>query len=123
MKTTIIAATIVLAATAAMADNKGNGQGNNGNGQGNKPNGFSYSAGASATGGSVAFVTGNGSAEYQSYSSAEQTSGFTTRKNQGTAFTFGTDSAGATGYSRGNGFGGAGAWGTRFGESSGWANK
>lgn len=116
MKTTIIAATIILAATTAMADNKGKGFGN-------KPSGFSYSAGASATGGSVAFVTGNGSAEYQSYSNAEQTSGFTTRKNQGTAFTFGTDSAGATGYSRGNGFGGAGAWGTRFGESSGWANK
>lgn len=114
--TTIIAATIAFAATTAMA-------GNNGNGFGNKPSGFSYSAGASAAGGSVAFVTGNGSAEYQSYSSAEQTSGFTTRKNQGTAFTFGTDSAGATGYSRGNGFGGAGAWGTRFGESSGWANK
>jgi hypothetical protein len=107
-----MATALVLAATTAMAGNNGK----------NNHQGFSYNAGASATGGSAAFVTGNGSAEYQSYSNAEQTSGFTKGKNQGTAFTYGTDSAGATGYSQRNAFGAAGAWGTRFGQSSGWSN-
>ena len=88
----------------------------------NNSTGFEYNTEAFASGGSGVFVTGTGAAEFQTYSSAEQTSGFTEGTGQGTAFTFGTDSAGAMGYTDGNAIGEAGAWGTRYGEAWGWSN-